>query len=92
MFSYSDLHEEVASISVWQTKYHCAQDHQPLETIFKKPLGNALRRVQRMMLQLQQYSFKVMNKRRKELYMADMLSRAPLEKAGSVNLETEVVF
>ena len=33
-------------------------DHQPLETIFKKPLSRAPRRLQRMMLTLQKYQFK----------------------------------
>ena len=46
-------------------------DHQPLETIFKKPLSRAPRRLQRMMLKLQKYQFK----KGKELFIADTLSR-----------------
>ena len=63
-------------------------DHQPLKTIVKKSLGNAPRWVQRIMLQLQQYNFGVMCKRGKGLYVADTLSRAPLEKTRSLNLES----
>lgn len=47
-------------------------DHQPLETIFKKPLSRAPRRLQRMMLKLQKYQFK----KGKELFIADTLSRS----------------
>ena len=49
-------------------------DHQPLETIFKKPLSNAPRSLQRMMLKLQKYQFTVRYKEGKELYVADTLS------------------
>ena len=51
-------------------------DHQPLETIFKKSLSKAPRRLQRMMLKLQRYQFTVRYKKGKELYVADTLSRA----------------
>ena len=51
-------------------------DHQLLETIFKKPLSKALRRLQRMMLKSQRYQFTVRYKKGKELYVADTLSRA----------------
>ena len=53
-------------------------DHQPLETIFKKPLSRATRRLQRMMLRLQNYLFTVQYKKGKDLLVADNLSRAPL--------------
>ena len=51
-------------------------DHKPLETIIKKDLGSAPKRLQRMMLQLQKYDFDVMYKRGQEMYVADTLSRA----------------
>ncbi|CAB4040283.1 Hypothetical predicted protein [Paramuricea clavata] len=53
-------------------------DHQPLETIFRKPLSKAPRRLQRIMLKLQQYHFSVQYKKGKEMYIADTLSRAAL--------------
>ena len=53
-------------------------DHQPLETIFKKPLSSAPRRLQRMMLRLQNYHFTVQYKKGKDLLVADTLPCAPL--------------
>ena len=53
-------------------------DHQPLETIFKKPLHAAPRRLQKMMMRLQRYNIKVSYKKGTTLLLADTLSRAPL--------------
>jgi hypothetical protein len=53
-------------------------DHQPLETIFKKPLNAAPRRLQKMMMRLQRYKIKVCYKRGSTMYLADTLSRATL--------------
>ena len=69
-------------------------DHQPLETIFKKPLSNAPRRLQRMMLKLQINQFTVRYKKGKELYVADTLSRAAVadhhQSLSSIKQEYEV--
>ena len=46
-------------------------NHQPLDMILKKPLSKAPRRLQRMMLKLQQYQFKVICKKGNELHIAD---------------------
>ena len=51
-------------------------DHKPLITIVKKPLHQAPARLQRMLLQLQRYDLHFVYKRGKELYIADLLSRA----------------
>ena len=51
-------------------------DHQPLESIFKKPISKAPRRLQRMMLKLLDYQFKVTYKKGKELHVADTLRAA----------------
>ena len=53
-------------------------DHQPLETIFKKPLNKAPVRLQCMIMRLQRYRFKVVYKKGTTLHLADTLSRAPL--------------
>jgi len=53
-------------------------DHKALETIFKKPLITAPKRLQRMLLQLQKYNLLVIYKPGKRMYIADMLSRAAL--------------
>lgn len=53
-------------------------DHQPLETIFKKPLHSAPRRLQKMLMRLQRYKIKATYKKGTSLMLADTLSRAPL--------------
>ena len=54
-------------------------DHQPLVTILSKPLHTAPARLQRMMLRLQKYTFQLIYKKGKHMYLADTLSRAPLK-------------
>ena len=54
-------------------------DHKPLETIFKKPLLSAPKRLQRMLLRLQKYNLNVTYTRGKDLFIADTLSRATPE-------------
>ena len=53
-------------------------DHQPLETIMKKPLYKAPRRLQRMLLQLQKYDVTIQYKKGQLMHLADTLSRAHL--------------
>ena len=53
-------------------------DHKPLESIFKKPILNASKRIQVMLLILQRYNLKVGYVPGKELLIPDTLSRAPL--------------
>ena len=72
---YAQIEKECLAIMTSMKKWHqylfgkhdiiVQTDHQPLETIFKKPLGKAPQRLQRMMLQLQQYNFEVVYKRGK---------------------------
>ena len=64
-------------------------DHQPLETIFKKPLSRAPHRLERMMLRLQNYHFTVQYKKGKDLLMADTLSRVPLTDGSQVPLQND---
>lgn len=51
-------------------------DHKPLVSIINKPLAGAPARLQRMLIRLQPYSFKLVYKPGKYLYIADTLSRA----------------
>lgn len=51
-------------------------DHKPLIPIFSKTTHNAPRRLQRMMLRMQQYQFKLIFKPGSEVIVADALSRA----------------
>ncbi len=52
----------------------------PLVTIFKKSLLSAPKRLQSMMLQLQNYNMNVMKKPGPEMYISDTLGRAALNK------------
>lgn len=53
-------------------------DHKPLITIIKKPIVDTPSRLQRMLLRLQPYTFKLVYKPGKQLVIADALSRAYL--------------
>lgn len=59
-------------------------DHQPLEIITQKPLNDAPKRLQRMLLQLQKYSLKVRYKKGTLMHLADTLSRAFLPESTAV--------
>ena len=61
---------------VYYRKVIVESDHKPLETIFKKSLLSAPKRLQRMLLRLQRYDFDVTYKKGTQLIMADALSRA----------------
>lgn len=51
-------------------------DHTPLQSILKKPLASAPRRLQGMMMRLQRYDITVGYERGKNMFLADLLSRA----------------
>ena len=54
-------------------------DHQPLQSIFQKDLAAAPRRLQKMMLFLQLYSFEVIYKQGSSLHLTNTLSRPPCQ-------------
>ncbi|PFX23629.1 Retrovirus-related Pol polyprotein from transposon 17.6 [Stylophora pistillata] len=51
-------------------------DHKPLESIFRKSLHSAPKRLQRMLLRLQKFDLQVSYKKGTEMYLADTLSKA----------------
>ena len=53
---------------------HVKTDHQPLEAIFKKDLGSAPKRLQRMLLRLQHYNLDVKYQKGSSMVMSDPLS------------------
>ena len=67
-------------------------DHQPLETIVKKPLNKAPARLQRMLMRLQRYRFKLMYKRGPTLHLADTFSRAALPQPVAAKVTNFDVF
>ena len=60
-------------------------DHKPLEMIHQKSLASAPPRLQRMLLQLQQYDVTIRYRPGKEMLLADALSRCPSEAPGKSN-------
>ena len=50
--------------------------HKPLESIFRKSLLSAPKRLQRMLLRLQKFDLQVSYKKGTEMYLADTLTRA----------------
>ena len=62
-------------------------DHKPLVAICSKPLSKAQKRLQPMLLKVQEYNFEVVFKHGSEIPVADTLSRAPTGKP----IYTEVV-
>ena len=59
---------------------HVKTDHKPLEAIFKKDLGFAPKRLQRMLLRLQSYNLDVKYQKGSLMLMSDPLSRAYLNE------------
>ena len=53
-------------------------DHKPLVSISRKPLASAPKRLQRLLLRLQQYDTEIRYRPGREMYLADTLSRAYL--------------
>lgn len=85
---YAQIEKELLSVVFGLQKFHqytygrkvyVTSDHKPLESILKKPLHCAPKRLQRMMLQLQKYNIQLVYKPGKEMYLADTLSRAYIE-------------
>lgn len=54
-------------------------DHKPLESVLRKPISCAPARLQRMLLQLQRYDIEILHCPSKDIPVADMLSRKPLQ-------------
>ena len=57
-------------------------DHKPLESILKKLLSSAPRRLQGMIMRLQKYNINVHYGCGAKMYIADLLSRAFLPEVG----------
>ena len=99
---YAQTEKECLAIVTCRNKWHqylymkqhitVHTDHQPLESIFKKPISKAPRKLQRMMLKLLDYQFKVTYKKGKELYVADTLSGAALKDSDPFESQQSDVF
>ena len=78
--------------SLWKSDITVQTDHQPPESIFKKPLNKAPRRLQAMRTRLQRWSFEVKYKKGAQHVIADTLSRAPLPQLSTANLSGGQIF
>lgn len=97
---YAQIEKEMLAIVFSLQKFHqytfgrhttVHSDHKPLEAIVKKPLAKAPRRLQGMLLRVQQYDIEVIYCKGKEMHIADMLSRAYLPNDGCSQAELEQV-
>ena len=71
---------------------HVYSDHKPLESILRKPLAQAPRRLEGMIMRLQKNNVDVTYDRGKNMLLADLLSRAYIASTESVqNKEFENV-
>lgn len=90
--NYAQIEKECLSIVFSCQRFHhylygrelvtAETDHKPLIAIFSKPLLNAPKRLQSMLLTLQNYSLKVIYKPGPEMYISDTLSRATAQCTG----------
>ena len=80
---YAQIEKELLAVVFAFNKFHqyvygrevlVESDHKPLESIMKKSLAAAPPRLQRMLLQLQKYSFTLVYKLGREMVLADTLS------------------
>ena len=69
---------------------HVETDHKPLESIVVKPLNSAPKRLQRMLLRLQQYDLVVQYKKGRDMFLADTLSRAYLPEINTCDFAREL--
>ena len=84
---YAQIEKEMLAVVFGCTRFHkllygkddvtIESDHQPLESLLKKPMSAAPLRIQRMCLKLQPYNFKLIHVSGKKIGLADCLSRLP---------------
>jgi len=67
-------------------------DHGPLVPIFRKPIYNAPKHLQRMLLRLQKYTLQVQYCPGKEMFIAEMLSRAYLHEKCNASINDFQIF
>ncbi len=99
--NYCQLEKETLSILfacerfheyLYGRKFQVINDHQPLRSIFQKPLNKSPPRIQRFRLRLQKYDFEFQYVPGKQLHVADALSRAYLSEATSEIPDQDMVY
>jgi hypothetical protein len=88
---YAQIEKELLAVVYSLEKFHqytfgrhviVRSDHKPLESIVKKALANAPKRLQGMLMRMQRYNTTIIYCKGKEMYLADTLSRAFLDDEG----------
>ena len=96
---YANIERELLAIIFGCEKFHTylygrtfivETDHKPLEMISMKNLITAPVRLQRMLLQLQQYDMVITYRPGKEMLLADVLSRLPSRTDTEIKLNLRV--
>ena len=67
-------------------------DHKLLETILRKSIKQAPKRLQRMMLRLQKYHLNAVYKKGRDMHISDHLSRSALSISENIKLEEYDIF
>ena len=84
------LSREISSIHICRHT-NVESDHKPLESILDKPLSATPRRLQGIMIRIQDYDITVRCKKGKEMYIADTQSRVYLTTSQNMQEEFELV-
>ena len=99
--NYAQIEKELLAIVYGTERFHqytygrsviVESDHKPLETLSRKPLSNAPRRLQNMMMVLQNYDVTIKYKKGTEMYVADTLSRHHLESTNNIETTEPPMF
>ena len=99
--NYCQLEKETLSILfacerfheyLYDRKFQVINDHQPLRSIFRKPLNKSPPRIQRFRRRLQKYDFEFQYVPGKQLHVADALSRAYLSEATPEITDQDMVY
>ena len=81
--NYAQIEKELLAVVFGMEKFHqytygrktyVHSDHKPLESLYKKPLFHAQKRLQRMFLRLQRYNIELSYKQGKHMYIPDTQS------------------
>lgn len=97
--NYAQIEKEMLAIVYGLEKFHhyvygrdviIYTDHKPLVSINQKALSKAPKRLQSLMLRIQDYTFKIVYKQGKSIPVADALSRAPVDDSENVNTVSNI--
>ena len=92
---YAQIEKEMLAVTYGLEKFHhytfgrqvfVVTDHKPLVSISNKPLSKAPKRLQNLLMRAQRYTFELRWSPGTEIPVADVLSRAPLQKPSEEEL------